>query len=325
MSVEISKKINIYWKENRSGFYVANKKEISPEPRLIGSAQSSVSKMLAQSEEQAMLMPILVGESPTSQNWQKRLATYWHSLSVPILPSGRELEIGFKYDYNTTNDIRRSHIDKLNKTEIKDSSSLSQYVEKSVNEEDKYKYGEPINIEDYMLYRYCLTYRDVANDIKDVDKSSKIRFYLFSKEQRDKLRKEAHLNKKKALAKYLEVIKDEGWVLDLLYVLGRGLSAEKMDKEEREQELYKESEQKPNEFIALAEDKNVKLKGYIERLIGASILKRLPNSSIIVDGNAPEFIVANTIEEAITFFNNEERNKAKINEFKTRYNGLKIK
>lgn len=322
--VTISKKINIYWKENRSGFYMANKKEISPEPRLIGSADSSVKRMLARGEEQAMTMSTIIGESPNSQEWQKKLTNYWHSLSVPIPPSGKELEIGFEYDYNTGDEQRKSYISKL--TNVKDSNDLAKYVEDKVEEQDKYKYGMPINPEDYMLYRYCLVYRFVANHINDIDKSVKIKFYLFSKAERDKLRKEKYNVKKQVTVKWLEVIKDPDRLMDLLYTIGKGNEAEKLKEDfDKEQLLNTWAEANPNEFLKLVDDKNIKTRGYIERLIDSGILKRLPNSSIIVDANEPDVTVGDNMDSAINFFSNAERNKVKLNEFKTRYNTLKKK
>jgi len=320
-----SNKIKILWRLNTSYFIKANQKVLSEEPRRLGSAESAVKKMLGNAEEQKAIMPSVIGADPQSLDWTKRLENYWNSLAVDIPSGGKDLEIGFNYEFNTNNQIIKSNIESLSATvkTIKDDKTLAEYVEDKLDESEKYKYGTPINPQDYSLYRYCLVYGDVANTIEDVEKSPRIRFYLHSETKIKEERKKQHEVTKAATALYLKVIGDEKTMDNVIYAMKIADKLEK-DADENDKAILLDSEWKkdPKKFIEIAKDKNLESKGNIEKLISGQILKRLPNSEIIVDNNDPEIVLGNNLDEAISYINNE-KNKSKVTEYFTRLKGLK--
>lgn len=333
MSVKINKKISILWKLGMSAFMEANKKVLVSEPRRIGASDSAIRKMIANTEEQKVLMPSIIAEDPNSSNWSKSIKNYWNSISVDIVVGGKDLEAGFDYDIETTNEktstnikelIKKTTYTKENKTvvPIKDSVTLAKYCEAKVPEDEKYKYGFPIVIEDYILYRYCLVYRDVANNAKDINKSAHIRFYIFSEAEASKNKKTLHDTNRKAMALYLDVIKDKEKLDSILYLMGRGNQIINMkddiDKQMLLEEVYKST---PAKFIKVCGDQKLGLKGDIEKFIASGILKRFPGSSMIVDSNDAAEIVGNNIDEAVTYFSSDIK-KAKISEYYSRYKGL---
>jgi len=187
-------------------------------------------------------------------------------------------------------------------------------------EKIKYKFGKPINVNDYLLYRYCLGYRDVANDIKYIDKSPSIRFYLYSDAQIKEDRDRHNKVKQQAMKLYLSVISDGEQVENILYVLGKGfeLIGKELTETDKAEILEREYLNNTDKFIMVANDKTVKDKGRVEKLIAKGILKRLPNTDVIVDSADGTVVLGNTVDEAVSYLANE-KNKQKLNEFIGRY------
>jgi hypothetical protein len=59
----------------------------------------------------------------------------------------------------------------------------------------------------------------------------------------------------------------------------------------------------------------------IENMIFHNILRRLVQSNIIVDANDPSEVIGNTLNETISYFNNDIH-KAKVSEFEVRLKSI---
>ena len=335
-----SNKVWIKKRINQSTFYKTNMKVLGEESRRLGSNATAVKAMLINGDELKVLMPSILGIDPksTTSNWDKAVSNYWHSLTVDIYDKGKELEIGFIYDFNDTttffdNVKRKDYISKL--TGVKDDRTLMEYVEGSkdgkpnVPENEKYKYAMPINVEDYLLYRYCQSYHDVANNIDSVDKSPNIRFYLFS-DKLYKIEADKKLNlEKKAMSLFLKVIANSNEVDNVLYTLCnkvdslKGINIKTLDESDKHIHLKNIMNEKPQLFISTVEDKNLLIKANIERYINAGIWKRLPNSDIIVDTDNAEITIGNNVDEAVSFMSNDA-NKERLNVYVAKFKGLKL-
>lgn len=185
----------------------------------------------------------------------------------------------------------------------------------------KYKFGNPIDLDDYMLYRLCLLHAHVANDYSLADKSNNIRFYLHSEEE-IKAQKEQQVRiEKERMEAFLDVVKSQDKVENVLYALGYGSFISGTDVSDRNIKLNEISLENPSKFVRTVSNTNLATIGQIEKYITFGILNRLPNSQIIVDTNNPDLIIGNTVQEAITFFKTEI-NKGAISEYKARYEGL---
>lgn len=327
---EVKREVNIYWAQMENAFLRANKDlQIEAGTRTIGSSTSAIKQMITKSDEQRAIMPTVIGVDANSQsvNWNEALKNYWDSLSVVIPEGGKPLNIGYVYNFETDNPELRKNIDKLIKTQkdIKDSKTLAEYVESNVEEEFKYLYGRPSSAEDYMLWRYCLVYGFVANSFKDISKApKKIKFYLFSEAEREQERISKHKLKRKVMERYIDIVKNEDVVDGVLIMMGKGNKLASMDSVAKEAELELFSNNKPQEFLALTEDKNLSTKAKIEQLIDSNILRRLPNTQIIVETNDVDNKIGNSMDEAVLYFK-EQKNKAKISEFEQIYKDIKKK
>lgn len=323
----IEKQISIRWKISNSSYKVANKDILVEDYRRIGSSTSAVNAMISKGDEMKSLMPVVLGRSVDSPDFEKQVHNYWNSLAYDVPDGGKDLQIGFGYDFSTQDSKRKDSITQLIKSakethnyEIKDDVSLANYCDKYIVEEYKYRYGTPLEISDYLIWRYCLNYSHVANNVDDVDKSGKIRFYLFSEDEARKKNEAKHEANLKAMQLYLEVIKDEALVDNILYIDGKA-SDIKSPLSTKSMILKTIYEANPSKFINICSDTNLKIKASIEKLIVGNILRRLPNTQIIVDSTDSSVVIGNNIDDAIAFFNNEF-NKQKVNEYYTKYKGL---
>ena len=318
-----------------SVFESINAKVLGNEPRRLGSGKNAVATMLANGDELRVLMPRILSLDPRSltNNWDAKVADYWNSLSVDVVPQGVKLEIGFKYDINDDisilNKTRKDYINDLIKRvpTIKTSKDLMEYVKgldtngtPNVREEEKWKYAEPINAQDYLLWRYCLVFREVANDVELVNKSGHIRFYLYDEVKANAEKKRKFVTERKASEVLSKILAEQDAVDNMLFTLR--VDVEGKDSIDKGMLLQEYSKREPEKFIALANDKALSNKAMIERYINAGLLKRLPNTDVIVDAGQPDIVLGNTINEAITYMNNDV-NKVQVNQYAARFKGLK--
>jgi hypothetical protein len=295
--------------------------------RKIGSTIGAVNKMIINGDEMKVLMPTILGKDPKSisSGWDDVVKDYWDSLRVEIEEEGMELEVGFIYDFNDRE--KREEITRLalEFKSIVDDKSLMKVLKDSkdgkqiIPENKKYLYATPINIPNYLLWRYCLNYSLVANKIEDVDKSPRIAFYLYSKGEIESTRREASKLEDKSLAKYIELISKEEKVDNVILALGHDIKGMSVD--DKHILLKNLSKEDATKFIETVDDKNLIIKAEINKLINANILRRTPNTEIITDASDPELILGHSINEVITYFSLDTK-QAKVSEYRVKFKAL---
>ena len=335
--MEITRKVNIVWKYNPTTFEKMNQEVLGEHFRKIGGSITAVTKILYNSAMLRLLMPQLLGVDPDSNdvNWDKTVKHYWDSLSVDVPSGGRKLETGFRFDLDDTS--REKYIKELVQKEgIKTNKELADFVmganskgEENIREEIRWKYANPINVEDYLLWRYVLNYKHVANSIDDVNKSPNIRFYLHTEEEKERVKKQEFKTKQSAINRYIKFMetasKDD--INDVLSILTPdsiiGIT-ENTDLEDKQMQIMEFVTNYPNKFVNIVDDKNIKTKALVNRFIAFDILKQLPNSTVVVEAADPSITIGNNMDECVSFFLNE-KNKVKVNELTAKYKSLTVK
>ena len=256
---------------------------------------SAILRGLNFSEEVKYLKDI-IGLSPESTNWEIATKNYWANISKEVPPKdGVELEVGLRYftaadyEYDQTQCLR------------------------GVNGELIDHKGLPINMADYILWRYCLNYSRVANVPEDIGKSPKIEFYLFSKDKEITDKKNILNSKRKASMLLYKRLSERDWVDYILRVLIAQdqshtkdvRSLNKMTEDEKDILLDEYVGSNPDKFLGLAEDKNLEVRSFIELCVAMGKLTRIPNTdTITMDGVS----LGNSIMEVISFLNNPKNN-----------------
>jgi len=188
-------------------------------------------------------------------------------------------------------------------------------------ESQKYKYGKPINVADYILYRFCLVHSQVANEYDLAEKSQNIRFYLHSEEEIKQFKERQVQLEKERMNVFLETVKSADKVENLLYALGLGFTIKDLDAIDRNITLNTYSIDNAKVFISTAGNKQLETIGLIEKYITFGILRRLESSSIIIDAVDPSITVGNNMDEAVQYFNSK-KNDAYLSELNARFKGL---
>lgn len=316
--------VTIMLVKNYSLYRKANDKVLAKRKDFIGSSIYASRILSANKEEVDTYFPNIIGLSPADPNFITRVKQYLNNIRVSVDELGRSFDISFHYyhkkDYyhikkeeerieNIYQNTNRQDITKLR-------AALKEKITKLNSlESTKCKLGYPINVDDYLMYRHCLLYNDVAKDIAFVNTDSNIRFY-FKDDQKEaeKLRK-FRLEVNKAKSNYVSCLADNS-LFDAVYTqfcvinnmpVISSLAENRLD---REIKLDKFSTEEPIKFNKIFNNKDVKLIATIEMLIARGELIRSQYNQNITSPEG-DFIGAN-MGEAVAWFKNTE-NSSMVN------------
>ena len=304
--------------QNYSLYRKANDKVLPKKRDYIGSSIRSSQILASNRAEVETYFPQLLGISVNNENFVTRLKQYLNNIQVPVNELGVTFDCSFRFNHKRDYfafKAREEEIEmvykKANKQSTKDLRAALAIKINDLNnlESEQYAVGSPVNITDYILYRHCLLYRDIAKDTALINCDPFVRFYLKDdakdKERQQKLRQEINNAKRN----YIEVIGDDE-VFDAVYIqycvvaglpIVNSLLSEKIDKENQ---LDKFSTSEPVKFNSIVKDRDLRIKSLIELLIARGELVRSQFNQNITTQDG-EFIGAN-MKEAIAWAKNPE-------------------
>lgn len=304
--------------QNYSLYRKANDKVLPKKRDYIGSSIRSSQVLASNRAEVEAYFPQLLGISVNNENFVTRLKQYLNNIQVSVNELGVTFDCSFRFNHKRDYfafKAREEEIEmaykKANKQSTKDLRAALAIKINDLNnlESEQYAVGSPVNITDYILYRHCLLYRDIAKDTALINCDPFVRFYLKDdakdKERQQKLRQEINNAKRN----YIEVIGDDE-VFDAVYIqycvvaglpIVNSLLSEKIDKENQ---LDKFSTSEPVKFNSIVKDRDLRIKSLIELLIarGEFVRSQFNQNITTQDG---EFIGAN-MKEAIAWAKNPE-------------------
>lgn len=317
--------------KNYSLYRKANDKVLPKRKDYIGSSVASSRTLSSNKDEVEAYFPNIVGVMPNNESFLTRVKQYLNNIRIPVDELGRTFDISFYYNHKRDYDRIKAEEDRIETkyqaTNRQDITALKaalkeKIAEINILESTKFKFGRPLNVEDYLMYRHCLLYKDVAKDIALINADSSIRFY-FKDDQKEAERLKKYRNEvNKAKVNYVACLADDT-LFDAVYtqycVLMNlpVLSSLAEDRFEREIKLDKFSTSEPIKFNKIYGNKDIKLMATIEQLIARGELMRSQYNQNIVSPEG-EFIGAN-ITEAVAYFKNPE-NTSVVNAY---YNKLK--
>lgn len=260
-------------------------------------------------DEEHKLLPDIVGSNPQSQDWNSTVREYWANISATIpvsktVEGGRKLEVGLEYD--TEEDAEKGNAERDSEWE-KYRTERERGKEYIMSHSVRLSKGHPINIEDYILYRYLLVYGECANTPEEMNNSSKIRFYLTSEAQRKNANAKLVKMQTKAMEVYLTVINDVEKVANIIAVL-KGeqnfIPPKGSELFELQAAISTFMQQNPTRFVDIVNDKQLDAKAFIYKAIAAGVLRRLPNSDVIMYGDNTK--LGQNIQQAIDWTQNAD-------------------
>ena len=155
--------ITISLVHNYSNYRKANLKVLGQRQETIGSSITSCRILSSNQGEVEAYFPALVGLSPSNPDFITRVKAWLSNIQYVVSNNDASLNISFVY--NTKRDYLRfkakeeaideeyAKIDRANTTVIRD--AVKRRVDAlNTLESEKYKYGRPQNLEEYLLYRH---------------------------------------------------------------------------------------------------------------------------------------------------------------------------
>lgn len=330
---EDKRTITIALVKNYSLYRKKNDKVLPKRKDYIGSSIEASRIITSDKEEMEAYMPNIIGLSPNDPNFIRRIKQYFNNIRIPVDELNRTFDISFVY--NSKKDyyrfkVREEEIEekysKINRQNIDDIRKGLKEKIRDLNllESEKHNFGHPVNVEEYLMYRHCLLYNDIAKDMAFINSDINIRFYFKDdRKEAEKLRKYRNAVNL-AKSNYVACIANKE-LFDYVYIqycvinglpIISSLAEDELDKELK---LDKFSTENPIKFNEIYKDKDIKIRSMIEMLIARGELIRPQFSQNItsIDGT---FIGAN-VNEAILWFKNPE-NAHIVNAYQNKLNNI---
>lgn len=327
-----TRSVTIALVKNYSDFRRANEKVMPKKTDYIGSSITSSRTLSSSKGEIEAYMPAIIGLASNNDNFVTRVKQYFNNIQIPVSELGKTFDISFRYDTKRDYYKIKAKEDAINeeydRVPRQDLTKLREALKEKISklnelESTKYMIGYPKNVEDYLMYRHCLLYNDIAKDIAFINSDKNLRFYFKDNKKEAEKAQKQRLEINKAKANYLSCLNDDDLFTAVFigYCSATGmpiLTSLALNDTEKQDRLDKFSTEQPAKFNKIFSNKDVKLAGTIEILIARGELMRLPNNQNILSSTG-EFIGAN-MGEAINWFKNPENNSAVT----AYYNKLKL-
>lgn len=319
--------------KNYSLYRRANDKVLNNRRDYIGSSITSSAVLASNKVEVETYFPNILGIASNHPNFITRVKEYLNNIQIAVDEIGKTFDCTFIY--NTKKDYldvlkkeqaiedKFQAVGKNNLRALKDALKEKIY-ELNILESSKCTLGRPVNVTDYLMYRHCLLYNDIAKDMALINSEPNIRFYFKDdKKEKDKLKK-LRLETNRAKQNFVACIADNT-IFDAVYIQycilkGRPIISSLMEDDLiKEQNLDKFSTEDPIKFNKIYSDKDIKIKAVIEQLIARNELIRIPHSQNITTQEGV-YIGAN-INEAVAWFKNAD-NSSIVNAYYNKLNNI---
>ena len=303
---------------NYSNYRKVNMKVLGQRKETIGSSITSCRTLSSNAEEVNAYFPALVGLSPNHPDFTSRVKAWLSNIQFVVNENDVPLDISFVYkkksdyiEFKRKEDAIDEEYAKVDRSNI---ALIKEAIKRRVDalntlESEKHKVGRPVNLEQYIIYRHCLLYRDVAKDIALVNSDPSLRFYIKDEAKEAEKEKKRTEQRMQAMSKFIEIngIPSKRNAIYITIVAGRNENvSEALLKSDSEKQAYLMDfvNTNPEKFNKLVADKNITTKAFIETLIvrGELIRSEYNQQISTVDGN----LIGSNMNAAVAFFNNPD-------------------
>lgn len=308
--------ITISLVHNYSNYRKVNMKVLGQRKETIGSSITSCRVLSSNQGEVEAYFPSLVGLSPNNPEFITRVKAWLSNIQFIVNDNDVTLDISFVYktkrDYLDFKKREDAIDDEYAKTDRANTTQIREAVKRRVEalnalESEKYKVGRPVNLEQYLMYRHCLLYRDVAKDPALINSDSSLRFYI--KDEAKEAEKQRKLTQERitAMRNFIELNASES-KFNAVYIAMVASRNENVaeallkDKTEKTHILMDFVNTQPDKFNKMFKDNNITTKAFIETLIVRGELVRAEFNQQI--STADGTFIGSNMNEAVAYFNN---------------------
>ena len=303
---------------NYSNYRKVNMKVLGQRKETIGSSITSCRILSSNAEEVNAYFPALVGLSPNHPDFTSRVKAWLSNIQFVVNENDVPLDISFVYkkksdyiEFKRKEDAIDEEYAKVDRSNI---ALIKEAIKRRVDalntlESEKHKVGRPVNLEQYIIYRHCLLYRDVAKDIALVNSDPSLRFYIKDEAKEAEKEKKRTEQRMQAMSKFIEIngIPSKRNAIYITIVAGRNENvSEALLKTDVEKQAYLMDfvNSNPVKFNKLVADKNITTKAFIETLIVRGELIRSEYNQQI--STADGTLIGSNMNAAVAFFNNPD-------------------
>ena len=309
--------------KNYSAYRKINMKTLGQKHEVIGSSVTSSRVLSSNKGEVEAYFPQLVGLSPSNPEFIGRVKAYLCNIQMLVNNENATLNTSFIYDHKRDyleiakqEEYINAEYDKVDRA---NTSAIKEALRKKIDalntlESTRYKYGHPENLEQYLMYRHCLLYRDVAKDMALINEDPTIRFYIKDEAKEAQRQKKLVEEKKYAMKHFVELCGtvDKFNAVFVQVAINSGMilnEAVSKPKDEKENILINYVNENPDKFNKIVSDKNVITKAFIETLIMRGELVRSEYNQQI--STADGTFIGSNMNEAVAYFNNPNNSAVK--------------
>lgn len=308
---------------NYSNYRKVNMKVLGQRKETIGSSITSCRVLSSNSGEVNAYFPALVGLSPNHADFTSRVKAWLSNIQFVVNENDVPLDISFVYntkkdylDFKKKEDAIDEDYAKVDRTDL---SAIKKAIKKRVDalntlESEKYKIGHPVNLEQYIIYRHCLLYRDVAKDTAIVNSDPSVRFYIKDEAKEAEKQKKLTEYRMQAMRNFIELnaspTKRNAVYVAIVASRNENVS-EALVKTDSEKASYLMDyvNTHPDKFNKLFADKNIVTRAFIETLIVRGELVRSEFNQQI--STADGTLIGSNMNGAVAFFNNPDNKDMK--------------
>lgn len=308
---------------NYSNYRKVNMKVLGQRKETIGSSITSCRVLSSNAGEVNAYFPALVGLSPNHADFTSRVKAWLSNIQFVVNENDVPLDISFVYntkkdylDFKKKEDAIDEDYAKVDRTNL---SAIKEAIKKRVNalntlESEKYKVGHPVNLEQYIIYRHCLLYRDVAKDTAIVNSDPSVRFYIKDEAKEVEKQKKLTEYRMQAMRNFIELnaspTKRNAVYIAIVASRNENVS-EALIKTDSEKTSYLMDyvNTHPDKFNKLFADKNITTRAFIETLIVRGELVRSEFNQQI--STADGTLIGSNMNGAVAFFNNPDNKDVK--------------
>nr|DAG97147.1 MAG TPA: hypothetical protein [Crassvirales sp.] len=308
---------------NYSNYRKVNMKVLGQRKETIGSSITSCRVLSSNAGEVNAYFPALVGLSPNHADFTSRVKAWLSNIQFVVNENDVPLDISFVYntkkdylDFKKKEDAIDEEYAKVDRTNL---SAIKEGIKRRVDalntlESEKYKIGHPVNLEQYIIYRHCLLYRDVAKDTAIVNSDPSVRFYIKDEAKEAEKQKKLTEYRMQAMRNFIELnaspTKRNAVYITIVASRNENVS-EALIKTDSEKTSYLMDyvNTHPDKFNKLFADKNITTRAFIETLIVRGELVRSEFNQQI--STADGTLIGSNMNGAVAFFNNPDNKDMK--------------
>lgn len=308
--------ITISTVHNYSNYRKANMKVLGQRKETIGSSIKSCRVLSSNEGEVNKYFPAIVGLSSNNPEFVSRVKAWLSNIKFVVSENNVTFDISFIYnrkaDFIAFKKREEAIEEEFEKADRSNIVKLKEAVDRKVDainalESEKYKYGKPVNLEQYLMYRHCLLYRDVAKDIALINSDPNLRFYIKDDAKEAEKQKKFTQERVNAMRNFIELSGTQEkynsvYIAIALYRNDNLHNALLKSSDEKNAIVMNFVNEHPDKFNKFVKDNNIILKAFIETLIirGELIRAEFNQQISSADGN----FIGSNMNEAIAYFKN---------------------